>query len=1638
MAYTAGTAFVRVLPSLSDFQRKLREELSGVNESVKVDVRPVVESAALTAVRADLDEIGRISVTPKVDVSVTGDVSGIRGELQALDGKTYRPRLELDGADQVTADLVAAATKVKELDGAKATATFRMTGATPAKLQEQTVALRDLREELRQIDGVNAQAQLRVGGVTPKRMAQQVTALQGLREELRQLDGLDVRIHVEVTGSTAALAEMAALAAAATALGGMSPEISPRVNASGVSAGAKAVQVALSSVLGPLGSVTTGLGLFIAIGGGVAAALGLIGGAFAALPALALAGGAAIGVVALGIDGLKKAAAAAQPELNGLKAAVSGEFAKSMTPVFDQLGSILPRIQTQVVGVASGVTGLARSFTEVAASSTGVTQMNGVLGDTHDFLIALQPAVRGFATDLLSMASAGSPALVDLGNALSRAQAEFHAMITAAIASGSFQEAILGFNSALQELIGLLTDVVGVGIEVGAAVNGELAGAIAAFSGLLEPLAPVLASVGVQLLNLVTTLATSLAPVFAAIMPVLISLVDTLGPILQGVIQALAPALVPLITGLAQLLAGLLPLLAPIGQLVAVMGTLLGQALSALAPLISAVASTISDVLTAALAALQPILPVIVSAFQQATAAVLPMVPVFGQVATMIITSLLPVLPLVAQAMASIAGAVVGALMPVLPTLANAFVLLVTALSPLIPLIAEIVSTAISALAPVLSIVADAFLQIVQAVTPVLPPIMQLVQALLPPLAAIIAALMPIVSALADAFVQIFAALIPILPPVAQLVTAMLPLLSTLLTAVATVASAILVPAIQLLSTILSSVVGFFVTLGGTIVTWVANVIQWFNDFGTNVSAVWAAIQTAVSTAWTTYVQPVLSGIQTAVTAVGDALNWLWVNIVQPVFAAISQAAQILLAVVVTAVLTPIMVAANLLGQAFQALYDNVIAPVWSAIQTAISTAWNFIRDNIFTPISTFLTATLGPVFTVFGTTASTVWTGIQNVINTVWTFIRDVIWTPIVTFIQTVLSPVFVAFQTTATTVWTAVQNVISTVWAAIQSIFSSAIAIVTGAWNTFWGSIQSVASTVFGAVRSTIETVTGAIQTAFQTVVDRVGQIWSTIKGLLAKPINFMIDVVYNNGIVKAWNFVADLLPGVEPIGTLPLIPEMATGGRVGGSKDASGGGRITGPGTGTSDSILAISPQGLLKVSNHEFIVNAKQATRHASFLEALNSGQAEAVQAAGGRGASMPGYAAGGEIGARITNAQRIAQAMNGKPYVWGGASASGADCSGYQSIITNALRGVANPYSRVGTTANFPWIGFQSGLGGSYAVGAFHGNPGHMAGTLAGVNVESGGSHGNVAYGGPAVGADSGQFNIQAFLPEVGGVFASGGGGGGSLINWILEQVRKVYDEVTSPIPALIRQLVGDPPPQFKAIPPQVADKVIKDVGDFLFGQADAAGAGGAPGTGPVMDQVRQAAMGFGWGDGPQWDALAWIISKESGWNPTAQNPSSTAYGLFQFLDATWASTGIAKTDNPGLQAQAGMRYIQQRYGTPVQARAFWEANGHYDKGGMAVGRGLMMKDVIQPERVLSARQTVAFETLVDNLDRGYAPTDRFGPGFRDGLDDRGGRGRGDAPLIGTLHQTLTPGASANDFADEAVWAMRTVRRGGGG
>jgi hypothetical protein len=69
---------------------------------------------------------------------------------------------------------------------------------------------------------------------------------------------------------------------------------------------------------------------------------------------------------------------------------------------------------------------------------------------------------------------------------------------------------------------------------------------------------------------------------------------------------------------------------------------------------------------------------------------------------------------------------------------------------------------------------------------------------------------------------------------------------------------------------------------------------------------------------------------------------------------------------------------------------------------------------------------------------------------------------------------------------------------------------------------------------------------------------------------------------------------------------------------------------------------------------------------------------------------------------------------------------------------------------------------------------------------------------------------------------------------------------------------------------------------------------------------------------------------------ESGWNVTAENPSSGAYGIPQALSGTMmASSGPDWQTNAATQIRWGLTYIQGRYGSPCGAWAHEESDNWY-------------------------------------------------------------------------------------------------------
>lgn len=133
--------------------------------------------------------------------------------------------------------------------------------------------------------------------------------------------------------------------------------------------------------------------------------------------------------------------------------------------------------------------------------------------------------------------------------------------------------------------------------------------------------------------------------------------------------------------------------------------------------------------------------------------------------------------------------------------------------------------------------------------------------------------------------------------------------------------------------------------------------------------------------------------------------------------------------------------------------------------------------------------------------------------------------------------------------------------------------------------------------------------VQNIIQQAATGIGNAWRAVANFFREPINWVIRVVINDGILNAWNTVMGWI-GAPALTASPMgeLPAFATGGLV------------SGPGTGTSDSILA-------RVSAGEYIVPASVARANMGLLTSLPRFQTGGEIATGTAGATVaPGTTA----------------------------------------------------------------------------------------------------------------------------------------------------------------------------------------------------------------------------------------------------------------------------------------------------------------------------------------------------------------------------------------------------------------------------
>ncbi|MET7741977.1 phage tail tape measure protein [Streptomyces sp. NPDC005385] len=254
------------------------------------------------------------------------------------------------------------------------------------------------------------------------------------------------------------------------------------------------------------------------------------------------------------------------------------------------------------------------------------------------------------------------------------------------------------------------------------------------------------------------------------------------------------------------------------------------------------------------------------------------------------------------------------------------------------------------------------------------------------------------------------------------------------------------------------------------------------------------------------------------------------------------------------------------LGALFVLLYKknetfrNFVNAAWAAIKTAIVDTWNnyikpalmgfwgFITNTLVPVIKQLWSNVIKPIFGLIGTFIGLWWASVK-LYFTAWKFIiTEVLW-PALKGLWTVVSWVFKAIWGAIKLYWGFVKAVfyawkwviLNVIWNPMKSFASGVKAIwsgIAGAFSSVW---NNRIKPIFSALKNYI---TNTVAPAFKKGIDKIGSIWSSLKGMAAKPINFLIEWVYNKGIRKMIN----LIPGVKDLPAASPI-KFASGGAVNG---------------------------------------------------------------------------------------------------------------------------------------------------------------------------------------------------------------------------------------------------------------------------------------------------------------------------------------------------------------------------------------------------------------------------------------------------------------------------------------------------------
>lgn len=680
--------------------------------------------------------------------------------------------------------------------------------------------------------------------------------------------------------------------------------------------------------------------------------------------------------------------------------------------------------------------------------------------------------------------------------------------------------------------------------------------------------------------------------------------------------------------------------------------------------------------------------------------------------------------------------------------------------------------------------------------------------------------------------------------------------------------------------------------------------------------------------------------VEVAFAALIDVINWL-----TPLIPPIAEAFATVVEYAVQA-LIPVIRAILEVFQHVWPIVASVVQGAISFILPILKGLIGFVVNVIFPAFMGLLNNIIIPVFTTIG-----------QIIGTIINGVVIPIFHGIVTVVREVLGPIF-------SWLW---EKIISPVF----SWIGDKIGDVFGWMGDFFR----------GPVKDSLDWLGGA----FEDVRDFITDVWNGLKKVFSDPITFLIETVINKGVVGGWNSVMGLINKKEEWGLEPIaVPSEMRFAR---------GGVLPGYSPGYDDHHFYSRTGGHLHLSGGEAIMRPEwtRAVGGPKAVEAMNS------DAKSGKLASRPQIRAHSDGGV-------IDHFASGGIVQPGVRLTTDVQRSMWDAVRTAFPTAQLSSGTRNWGTTSYHDRGLAIDLGGGWAS------------DLQGIAnwIASGYPHAaelfwdpgpNIKNGQPtgAIGGHSDHVHwamTEMVDPYTGEVYASADGGGQS--GGLGSLLRGAWDKIISPIKDGISSFI-EPFGHYGKLALGFGEEVLskgasalwEKVTELIPGWMRGGGGGADWEHGAGAEQWRDGVIAAFHRQGEiptaeRVDALLRQIESESGGNPNIAQQivdmngtgPSAGLGLYQFIPGTWAGyrdPGLPNDrTNPEAAHNAAVRYFRDRHnwntGPGGVGRGHgWKDGGvlpEFDLGGLARGKGLLNKEIVTPERVLSPQQTRAFEQFV--------------------------------------------------------------------